>query len=182
MIEKSINKVLFLGPIGSYSDLAKNKFSDFLKENCEFIPVNSINNIMNLLCEANDYNISAVVPIENSIEGIVRETQDNLLALSKKNIRILAETTLLIEHSLLGFCDKTEVKSIVSHPQALAQCSNFINKNWNDINLIPALSTSAAVNSLTKEEQTKVAIGNFYSANLYNIPVIEEKINVLDLT
>ena len=177
MINKDIKKVLFLGPKGSYSDLAKNKFQNFFADNCEFIAVNSINKIMHSIEEYNDNEIAAVVPIENSVEGIVRETQDNLLHLAQSGIRILAETTLLIEHSLLGFCTKPEVKSIVSHPQALAQCANYINTNWDNVVLTPALSTSLAVSGLNKNDKTKAAIGNIYSADLYNIPIIEEKIN-----
>ena len=46
--------------------------------------------------------MKAVIPIENSIEGIVRETLDNLSSLKKEGIKILAETIMNVEHALLG--------------------------------------------------------------------------------
>ena len=174
-----INKVLYLGPKGSYSELAKNKFSACIFDNaCEFISEDSINKIVRELIEVDSENIAAVFPIENSIEGVVRETQDSLLKLSERGFRVLAEVKLSIEHSLIGFGQKENIKSIASHPQALAQCKEFIFKNWVDgIQLEPVLSTSGAVQALQKHDFTRAAIASEYCANLYNVPIVETNIN-----
>lgn len=173
-----INKVLYLGPKGSYSELALKHFSSFFDEKCVFEEVNSIHRIIKTLENSESNSISAVIPLENSIEGIVRDTQDNLIKLSEKNIRIFAETQLNIEHCIIGYGNKKEIQTIASHPQALAQCREYIYNNFkDDINLIPTLSTSNAVSSLNTEDKTLAAIGSEYCAKTYNIPVIEKCIN-----
>ncbi len=173
-----INKLFYLGPQGSYSDIAKNKFAIFQNSSCEFIPVDSIYKIVQLLKKVDSDSVVAILPIENSIEGIVRDTQDNLISLAELGIRIYAETRISIEHSLIGYGDKSQIKTITSHPQALAQCREYIYRNW-QYNAVtkPVLSTSIAVKSLQKEDLTTAAIGSKHSAKMYNIPIIESKIN-----
>lgn len=173
-----INKVLYLGPTGSYSEIAKDKFTRFYSENYKSEYYNSISQIIRILSDSKTDSIAGVIPIENSIEGVVRETQDGLIHLASKNIRILAETHLKIEHCLISYGDKSKIQSISSHPQALAQCREYIYNNWkDDISLIPVLSTSAAVKSLQKNTPKIAAIASEYCAKTYNIPVIESAIN-----
>ena len=174
-----IRKLLFLGPRGSYSDFAKNKFIDAFDLNCVSTNLKSISGIIKALKDENNEDMAAVIPIENSIEGIVRETLDNLSSLKKEGFKIIAETTLNVEHALIGFCDKkSEIKIVRSHPQALAQCKRYLQANFADSLIEEAtLSTSAAIRSLSKEEPSIAAIGSVECARMYDIPVIEEKIN-----
>ena len=173
-----INKVLFLGPVGSYSGIAKDKFARFYTSNCEFETLDSIYKIVRRLKELDSPSVAAVIPIENSIEGIVRDTQDNLVSLAQIGFHIQAETFLPIEHSLISYGDKTQIKIISSHPQALAQCREYIYKNWGDnIELNPVLSTSSAVEALTPDNPKIAAIANKYCADFYNVPIQEMKIN-----
>lgn len=172
-----IEKLFFLGPIGSYTQLASEKFLSYINIK-ELISIDSIYEISRTLREKNLNEYAAVIPIENSIEGIVRESQDNLADLAKIGYRILAETCLDIEHSLVSFGNKNEIKTIISHPQALAQCRNYILKNWgDDINLIPTLSTSNAVLMLEHTNPTVAAIASKYCAEIYNVPVQDLNIN-----
>ena len=93
-------------------------------------------------------------------------------------LRSFAETTMPIEHSLIGYGNKEDIKTITSHPQALAQCREYIYKTWgDDVELKPVLSTSNAVSSLTQNDITIAAIGNNGCANLYNVPILDSKIN-----
>lgn len=174
-----IRKLLFLGPRGSYSDFAKNKFIDAFDLNCVSTNLKSISGIIKALKDENNEDMAAVIPIENSIEGIVRETLDNLSSLKKEGFKIIAETTLNVEHALIGFCDKkSEIKVVRSHPQALAQCKRYLQANFADSLIEEAtLSTSAAIRSLSKEEPSIAAIGSVECARMYDIPVIEEEIN-----
>lgn len=174
-----IRKLLFLGPRGSYSDFAKDKFIDAFDLNCVSTNLKSISGIIKALKDENNEDMAAVIPIENSIEGIVRETLDNLSSLKKEGFKIIAETTLNIEHALIGFCDKkSEIKVMRSHPQALAQCKRYLQSNFSDSLIEEAtLSTSAAIRSLSKEEPSIAAIGSVECARMYDIPVVEEKIN-----
>ena len=174
-----IKKLLFLGPNGSYSDFAKNKFIEAFRLNCVSTNLKSISAIIRALKDANSDDIAAVIPIENSIEGIVRETLDNLSSLKKEGIKIVAETTMDVKHALLGYSDnKREIKIIRSHPQALAQCKHFIQANFSDSLIEEAtLSTSAAIRSLTETDKNIAAIGSVECAKMYNVPVMEENIN-----
>lgn len=174
-----IRKLLFLGPKGSYSDFAKNKFIDAFDLHCVSTNLKSISGVIKALKDENSEDIVAVIPIENSIEGIVRETLDNLSSLKKEGYKIIAETTMNVEHALIGFADKmSEIKVVRSHPQALAQCKKFLQDNFPDTLIEEAtLSTSAAVRSLSENDKSVAAIGSVDCAKMYEIPVIEEKIN-----
>lgn len=174
-----IRKLLFLGPKGSYSDFAKNKFIDAFALNCVSTNLKSISGVIKALKDENSEDIVAVIPIENSIEGIVRETLDNLSSLKKEDYKIIAETTMNVEHALIGFADKiSDIKVVRSHPQALAQCKTFLQNNFPDTLIEEAtLSTSAAVRSLFENDKSIAAIGSVDCAKMYEIPVIEEKIN-----
>ena len=173
-----IRKLLFLGPNGSYSDFAKNKFIDAYNLNCVSTNLKSISSVIKALKDENAEDIVAVIPIENSIEGIVRETLDNLSSLKKEGIKIIAETTMNVEHALVCHGKLRDIKIIRSHPQALAQCKQFIHANFPDTLIEEAtLSTSAAIKSLNKADKTVAAIGSPECAKMYNVPVINEKIN-----
>ena len=173
-----IRKLLFLGPKGSYSDFAKNKFIDYFNLNCVTTNIKSISSVIKALKDENSEDMVAVIPIENSIEGIVRETLDNLSSLKKENIKILAETTLNVEHALIGFGTKKNIKIVRSHPQALAQCKHYLQVNFSDSLIEEAtLSTSAAIKSLSSADKSIAAIGSPECAKLYNVPVIEDSIN-----
>ena len=174
-----IRKLLFLGPRGSYSDFAKNMFIDAFKLHCVSTNLKSISSIIRALKDENSEDIVAVIPIENSIEGIVRETLDNLSSLKKEGYKIIAETTMGVEHALIGYAkSKSEIKVVRSHPQALAQCKRYLQENFPDSLIEEAtLSTSAAIRSLVLEEPEAAAIGSVDCAELYDVPVIEANIN-----
>ena len=174
-----IKKILFLGPNGSYSDFAKDIFINSFNLNCVSTNLKSISGIIKALKDDNSDDIAAVIPIENSIEGVVRETLDNLSSLKKEGFKIIAETTIDVKHALVGFAKNlNEIKIIRSHPQALAQCKNFTQKFFSDSLIEEAtLSTSAAIRSVKPEEPEIAAIGSIECAKMYNIPVIEENIN-----
>lgn len=174
-----IRKLLFLGPKGSYSDFAKNKFINSFGLNCVSTNLKSISSVIKALKDENSEDIVAVIPIENSIEGIVRETLDNLASLKKEGYKIIAETTMNVEHALVGFAEsKSEIKIVRSHPQALAQCKKYLQDNFSDSLIEEAtLSTSAAIRSLSDNEKNIAAIGSIDCAKMYNVPVIENCIN-----
>lgn len=174
-----IRKLLFLGPKGSYSDFAKNRFIDSFNLNCVSTNLKSISGVIKALKDENSEDIAAVIPIENSIEGIVRETLDNLSSLKKEEYKIVAETTMNVEHALISFAkNKSEIKVVRSHPQALAQCKKYLQSNFPDSLIEEAtLSTSAAVRSISEAEPYAAAIGSVDCAKMYNIPVLEDRIN-----
>ena len=172
--------IFYLGPQASYCDYAKDKFvSTFSLEEYKQKPKPSILSIIKELANNINNDSFAVIPIENSIEGVVRETIDNLAILNNTNIKIIAETSIPIKHCLAGYAERYEdIQKISSHPQAIAQCYGFISANFSEsIELQNELSTSAAINKLDKTMPHIAAIGSEYAAKLYGKPIIKTGIN-----
>ncbi len=178
-----MNKIFYLGPKASYCDFAKETFvRKFFLEEYEQIPKHSILAVIQELTKESNENSFAVIPIENSVEGVVRETIDNLSLLTETNIKIIAETSIPICHCLVGYAtDYKQIDTIVSHPQAIAQCYKFISDNFKeDTSLRNELSTAAAIKELDQSKPNIAAIGSILAANLYKKPIITEKINDMD--
>ena len=179
IINPNIKKIFFLGPEGTYCEQAKNKFLTSYTElsKTEQIHLPTVKSIIEQV--DNDSNAIAIIPVENSIEGIVRETMDNLLNVSDSNIKITAETVIPINHCLVSTSKNIEnIKKIISHPQALAQCQNFIDKTFgNDIERIEKASTSKAAKELLQLDESYAAIANISTAQLFNLNILAQNIN-----
>jgi chorismate mutase/prephenate dehydratase len=114
-----------------------------------------------------------VVPVENSLEGPVKTTLDKLIS-TPLNIR--AEIFLRISHCLISPCTKMEeIKQVYSHPQALAQCQDWLRSNISNASLIEVDSTVAAAERVL-EDQEGAAIGSFLAAATYGLTIIAEGI------
>ncbi len=171
---KEKNKILYLGPKGSYTEIAASKFIKHYDLNCIQEPISTIKKIIQ---EVNDNDYLAVIPIENSIEGIVRETVDALLNVDDL-VKIYAQLSINISHCLISKGKKENIKTILSHPQALNQCQGYIAENFGkDINIMTVNSTSYATMSLKNLDDTYASIGNEFCANLYGIDVVDRGIN-----
>ena len=133
MFENTIENIYYLGPDGSNTHNAMLRFLELssikVKNNVAQKSIKSA--IENL---EKDSSSICILPIENSIEGIVRETIGNFLDINDDKIQILGEITLPIKHMLLSKSKvKTTIKKIYSHPQALAQCSKYLYKNFPNV-------------------------------------------------
>ena len=147
-----MKKIYFLGPKGTYSELAGKKIASHLS-GVELVAISTIQKIVELTQNSDDY---AILPIENSIEGIVRPTIDSLLNV---DLKIQAQFEVEINHCLFSKAKKEDIKNIISHPQALAQCSKYILDNFDEnINLIATTSTSAGANELLNKDNSYGAI------------------------
>ena len=175
-MDNYIKKILYLGPEGSNSQLAAGVFENKLKINTEMIPVSTITKAIEIL-DSEDDSTAAVLPIENSIEGIVRETIDNLIQ-TGADVFIQAEITVPICHCLIAKGKKEEIKTIVSITQAVAQCKKYIADNFpKDIGIILYSSTSGAAKYIKDKDNSFVSISNELCAGLYGLNVIEKDIN-----
>lgn len=115
----------------------------------------------------------AVVPIENSLEGTVNETLDYLTF--NKGLNIYAETVLPIKHFLLGL-NKSKIKKVISHPQALAQCRNWIRKNLK-VSVESRSSTAEAAREVSeKKDVSLAAIASKQAAEIYSLKVLAKNI------
>jgi prephenate dehydratase len=116
----------------------------------------------------------AIVPVENSIEGSVRVTLDTLWELEKLNIQ--QALVLRISHALLSISPSlAEIKQVYSHPQALAQCQNWLHKSLPDVELIETNSTTEILNNLAEKSQA-AAISAPRASELYHLPILAKNI------
>ena len=173
-----LKKILYLGPKGSYCEIAKNNFCKHSGyENTEQVYFPTVKKIIKYV-EKNK-NVGGVIPIENSIEGVVRETMDNLLTVDDKSLQITAESVIPVNHCLISkSSDIKNIKKIISHPQALAQCQNYIQKTFGaDIEQIEKSSTSRAAEELIALGSEYAAIANASNAKIYDLNILAENIN-----
>lgn len=174
-MNNSIKKILYLGPSGSYSQIAMEEFKERLKLKLKSEDIGTITKVISQLDAEED--TIAVLPIENSIEGIVRETIDKLVTTTNE-VRIQAELTIPISHCLISKGKIEDIENIVSMPQALSQCQTYIANNFKkNINVVSANSTSAATSLLDGKDETWASIANEFCAKLYNKKVLDRNIN-----
>lgn len=163
-------KIAYLGPYASFSSLAAIQ----LFPNAELYACASIRDCFHAL-QSGDA-VYAVVPLENSIEGTVSMTLDYLYGF--KDICIVAEAVMPVEHQLLVHPENTGFSCVMSHPQALAQCFHFLEENYKDVQRRDYHSTAAAAKYVADHpEQPIAAIANRSAANLYGLKIVHENIH-----
>lgn len=160
-------KVSFLGPEGTFSSVV---FEKFFGNNTEFESRRTIENVFKDVDK--EVSMFGIVPVENSLEGSVNET---LECLFKYNVKIWAEISLKISFNLFSLNNKEKIKKIVSHSHALAQCKNFINKNFPDIKTEAVESTAKAAEMALKDESI-AAIASPHISKILKLPAIFENI------
>jgi chorismate mutase/prephenate dehydratase len=128
--------IAYLGPEHTFSHLAA---LQHFGVSCDFRPLAAIEDIFHAVerCEA-DFGL---VPIENSIEGIVTRSLDYLVDTS---LSICAESYVDVRVCLLGVGSMAQIRRVLSHPQPLAQCQHWLREHLPQADLIPEASTSAA--------------------------------------
>ena len=116
-----------------------------------------------------------VVPVENSIGGGVMITLDTLWEL--ETLQIQQAFTLPVRHAFISKADSIDsVQTVYSHPQALAQCRNWLAEHLPDVKLIPTNSTSEPM-PIVKEDERAGAIASSWGARLYDLPILAHPIN-----
>jgi prephenate dehydratase len=120
---------------------------------------------------------AALVPIENSLEGGVNATLDTL-ALDATGVRIVGEELLPISHALIARPGVAigELTAVLSHPQPLGQCRQYLASTLPDARLVAATSTVDAVRSVAASNEPWAAIGTTVAAGLYGCDVLAEGI------
>ncbi len=174
---ENIETIAYLGPGGSYTEMAKDLFCDKYELKVRQEPMRTIKSVLEFVDETP--NTLAVLPIENSVEGAVRETIDNLIRTKNENIRVLSEVVMPIKHCLLSRTTELySITGVISHPQALAQCQNFIhNEMPRNLTTIEVASTAEAAKSLQNYNLTYAAIGSAKTAEAYYLNILKENIN-----
>lgn len=173
-------KIYYLGPKTSYTDVAKEELKKrFNLEGYEDVEKPTITSVSAELSNLLNPESLAVLPIENSVEGIVKEAIDNISRIDDPDVKIIGECVIPIRHCLVTYAEKmSDVKTIISHPQAISQCFDYIYKTFGEgVVYRPDSSTAHAVKHLSSEDKSIAAIGSKYSAEFYGKPVKDEGIN-----
>jgi prephenate dehydratase len=160
----------YLGPAGTFTEAALQKIATSGDELIAYANVTAaLDAVRNGDCQ------KALVPIENSVEGVVARTLDEL-AIGQPLV-ITQEVTLPVSFALLTLpnTDPKSIKSIATHPHAEAQCRNFIAKNYPTAQIIETSSTAAAAKGLSKGDY-QAAIAGTNAAKNYDLKIITENI------
>ena len=114
-----------------------------------------------------------VVPVENSIEGVVNSTLDRLF---DSPLQLCGEIEIRVEHSLISQTDNLlEIKKVLAHPQALAQCRNWLNRNLPNADLVQVSSNAKAV-EVIRSEKGSAAIASETAADIYGVNILKSNI------
>ena len=166
-------KIAFLGPQASFTQLATSQ----IFPNEKLLPQSNILDCFKAVQD--DLVEKAVVPLENSIEGTVSMTLDYLYDFD--GIFVETEVVMPISHQLMIHPDNTEIEKIYSHPQALAQCYHFLDKEYKDVIKQEFGSTAAAAKRVAENPEKKyAAIANSYAAKLYGLKIIHQNIQDIE--
>lgn len=139
--------VVTLGPAGTYSHRAAQSIADG--------SVSFRESVTEIVAAVADGEFErGVVPVENSIEGSVDESLD---ALADREVSVVREIVSPIRHALLA--QRPEFDTVASHPQALAQCREFLNENYPDVAQEAVASTARGVER-AREDPSVAAIGH----------------------
>ena len=167
---EEILKVAYLGPEGTHSEAAvHNQFGSQVSR----IPSSTIDDVFYQVMQ-DEVNIG-VVPVENSSEGVINTTL-NCLA-DSEDINIIGEIYLNIEHQLAAVnkFNIDEAFAIASHPQALGQCSKWIERNIGNIKRLE-MPSSAAAAKYAKENKNILCIVNSMAIQKYKLKLVKKNI------
>ncbi|MGI8595831.1 MAG: prephenate dehydratase [Thermoleophilaceae bacterium] len=163
-------RVGFLGPAGTFTEEALRASAPGPVEEVPYATVHEA-----IMAVQDGHADRAVVPIENSLEGSVTATLDALAA-DAADVRIVLEVVRPITHCLIGRAGTglDEVRRVVSHPQAIAQCEGFLRARLPAAEVTPATSTAEAVRTVADSTEPWAALGSRLAAELYGAPVLAE--------
>ena len=173
---ENFNEVICLGMGGSYSEIAKDKL---FKAYDLYLYQRSLDGIKDCIDYVDENsNAIAILPIETTYKGIIRETIDNLILTKNQNIQILAETIIPVNDCILS--KTTEFYSItglIANPNALAKCKTFIRDEMpRQLNVLIAESMDESARMLNNYNITYSIIGTPKTAELYNLNILKEHV------
>jgi len=162
-------RVAFLGPEGTFTQEAALKhFGD----SAISVPQSAIDEVFReVLAGACNY---GVVPVENSTEGVISHTLDSFM---DSSLKICGEVELRIhQHFMIGpNTNKDSVTRVYSHAQSLAQCRQWLNSNYPNIERV-AVSSNAEAAKRVQGEWNSAAIAGDMASELYSLEKMWEKI------
>lgn len=183
-------KVGYLGPEGTFSEEASKLYAKSLNLSASMIPFGTFHEVLKAV--DNGEIDEAIVPIENSIDGTIGTVTDMLA--KDVNLKILREIVLPVHNCLLAQkgVKLHEITDIISHPQPIEQCKEYIRKKLPKVKLHLSSSTSEAAKQVALSLGEKIiahgkikgpvfaAIGPQSLSKLYDLAIIAKDINSKD--
>lgn len=173
----SVKNIAYLEPQTSFSEMAKDKFCQKFDIQCDSTPIKTIKQIVEFVEQDPEY--LGVLPVENTLDGTIRESFDCLIASKNPNIRILAEMVMPIEYCLLS--KTTEFYSItglIATPRLMGKCHDFIHNEMPlNLNIVEAPTMLEAAHELNNYNLTYASIGNKKIAETCRLNVLKENIH-----
>lgn len=160
----------YLGPAGTFTEAA---LVPILKPGDKSVPAVNVTAALDAVRSGTaDY---AIVPIENSVEGVVARTLDELA--SGEPLLIIGESILSVSFALMvkPGVKISEIKRLATHPHAEAQCREYIAKNIPGAEVIMTASTAAGAEAVAKGEADG-ALAAAVAAKNFNLEVIAEDV------
>ena len=162
------HRVAYLGPEGTFSEQAAEAFFGV---SIEHVPCTSFDEVFE--ATASGRAAFGVVPMENSTEGVVTRSLDLFLT---SPLHIIGETSLLIRHNLLRKQHNLAgIKAVYAHPQALAQCQDWLNAPLPDAER-RAASSNAEGARLAAENPAWAAIASLRAGSRFGLHVVAPSI------
>jgi len=166
-------RIAFLGPVGTYGEQAAIRLCELEPiERPELLPQVGIRAVVKALAEGRCE--AAVVPVENSVEGGVTACMDALW--EHPALRVARALVLPIRHALLGSGPIEGVSEVLSHPQALAQCSQWLGDQLPAALQLPTSSTADAAR-MVAGSRFRAAIASLQAAQEHGLEVLAYPIN-----
>jgi chorismate mutase/prephenate dehydratase len=162
-------KVAYQGEKGAYSESA---VYSFFGPSVEVKPCKNLSEVFESVEKGET--LYGVVPLENSIEGSINQTYDLFL---KYDVKVCGEIVLEVVHCLIAHpgVRLNSIKTVYSHPQALAQCRRFLEQL--DCTLISTFDTAGSVKMIKEEKLTDAgAIASEKAAEIYGMNVLAREI------
>jgi prephenate dehydratase/chorismate mutase len=169
---RELRTVGFQGEHGAYSEVASRAWN----AEAATMPCRDFVDVFDAVEEGSfDYGI---VPVENTLGGLIGPVNSILIY---TGLRIVAAVDLPVSHCLLASpgTDHREIRSVHSHPQALAQCRHFLQRN--KLDPVAHYDTAGAARMLAQERpKGAAAIASRFAAELYDLEIIKEGIQDSD--
>ena len=162
-------KVAYSGVEGAFAYIAAKK----MFANAEYVSYGDFSKAYKAV-ENGECDI-CVLPLENSFAGDVGHVMDLMFSGS---LFVNQVFELEVVHNLLAKkgTNKKDIKTVISHPQALAQCADYISKN--NLKVLEAQNTAIAAKLVSESnDATLAAIASSENAQLYSLDILESKIN-----
>ena len=162
-------RIAFQGEPGAYSEAAALRFSD----HADVVPCESFEDVFAAV--ASGTATHGILPVENSIGGSIHRNFDLLL---EHDLPIVGEVTLPITHNLMALPGTRleDVRRILSHPQALAQCERFL-RSMSGVSVEATYDTAGSAKLVKEHNFTDAAaIASERAAQVFGLDILRAEV------